>query len=33
MLVEALGRTGGEMSGEERAWADDVLGTSSRQAS
>jgi Arc/MetJ-type ribon-helix-helix transcriptional regulator len=32
MLAEALGRTGGEMSNEERAWADDVLGTSSRPA-
>ncbi len=32
MLAEALHRTGGEMSGEERAWADDVLGTGSRSA-
>lgn len=30
MLAEALGRTGGEMSEEERAWADGVLGTGSR---
>ena len=27
VLAEALRRTGGEMSDEERAWADDVLGT------
>jgi Arc/MetJ-type ribon-helix-helix transcriptional regulator len=32
MLAEALGRTGGEMSAEERAWADEVLGTGSRPA-
>ncbi len=32
MLAEALRRTGGEMSDEERAWADDVLGTNSRSA-
>jgi Arc/MetJ-type ribon-helix-helix transcriptional regulator len=32
MLAEALGRTGGEMSAEERAWADDVLGTGPRSA-
>lgn len=30
MLGEALNRTGGEMSDEERAWADGVLGTGSR---
>jgi Arc/MetJ-type ribon-helix-helix transcriptional regulator len=32
MLAEALRRTGGEMSDEERAWADDVLGTNSAPA-
>lgn len=32
MLAEALGRTGGEMSAEERAWADEVLSTGSRPA-
>ena len=32
MLAEALRGTGGEMSEEERAWADDVLGTNSRPA-
>ena len=32
MLAEALGRTGGEMSDEERAWADQVLGTGSPSA-
>jgi Arc/MetJ-type ribon-helix-helix transcriptional regulator len=30
MLADALNRTGGEMSDEERAWADDVLGTKTR---
>jgi Arc/MetJ-type ribon-helix-helix transcriptional regulator len=30
MLAEALRGTGGEMSDEERAWADGVLGTNSR---
>jgi Arc/MetJ-type ribon-helix-helix transcriptional regulator len=29
LLAEALRRTGGEMSDEERAWADGVLGTGS----
>ena len=28
MLAEALRQTGGPLSDEERAWADDVLGTS-----
>jgi hypothetical protein len=28
MLADALRRTGGEMSDEERAWADGVLGGS-----
>ena len=32
MLAEALKRTGGAMSDEERDWADDVLGTSTRPA-
>ena len=32
MLAEALRGTGGEMSHEERAWADGVLGTNSRSA-
>lgn len=32
MLAEALRQTGGALSDEERAWADDVLGTSSRPA-
>ena len=32
MLAEALRGTGGEMSDEERAWADGVLGTNSRPA-
>ncbi len=32
MLAEALSRTGGPISGEERAWADGVLGTDSRPA-
>jgi Arc/MetJ-type ribon-helix-helix transcriptional regulator len=30
MLAEALRRTGGAMSDEERAWADGALGTGSR---
>jgi Arc/MetJ-type ribon-helix-helix transcriptional regulator len=30
MLAEALRRTGGAMSDDERAWADGVLGTGSR---
>jgi hypothetical protein len=32
MLAEALRGTGGEMSNEERAWADGVLGTNARPA-
>jgi hypothetical protein len=28
MLAEALRQTGGPLSDDERAWADDVLGTS-----
>ena len=32
MLAEALRRSGGAMSDEERAWADEVLGTGSRPA-
>jgi Arc/MetJ-type ribon-helix-helix transcriptional regulator len=32
MLAEALRQTGGALSDDERAWADDVLGTSSRPA-
>jgi Arc/MetJ-type ribon-helix-helix transcriptional regulator len=32
MLAEALRGTGGEMSDEERSWADGVLGTNSRPA-
>src|SRR6266567_9453505 len=32
LLAEALRRTGGAMSDEERAWADDVLGTGTRPA-
>ena len=32
MLAEALRETGGALSDDERAWADDVLGTSSRPA-
>jgi Arc/MetJ-type ribon-helix-helix transcriptional regulator len=32
MLAEALRKTGGEMSDEERAWADTVLGTNSASA-
>ena len=27
MLAEALARTGGDLTAEERAWADEVLGT------
>jgi len=30
MLAEALRRTGGPLSDDERAWADDVLGTRTR---
>ena len=30
MLAEALRETGGELTTEERAWADEVLGTGSR---
>ena len=32
MLAEALRQTGGELYDDERAWADDVLGTSSQSA-
>ena len=32
MLAEALRRTGGALSDDERAWADDVLGTKTRPA-
>jgi Arc/MetJ-type ribon-helix-helix transcriptional regulator len=32
MLAEALRGSGGEMSDEERAWADGVLGTNTRPA-
>jgi hypothetical protein len=32
MLAEALRDTGGALSAEERAWADDLLGTGSRPA-
>jgi Arc/MetJ-type ribon-helix-helix transcriptional regulator len=30
MLAEALRETGGALSDDERAWADDILGTSTR---
>ena len=30
MLAEALSETGGALSNEERAWADDILGTGAR---
>jgi hypothetical protein len=32
MLAEALRQTGGPLSDDERAWADDVLGTNTRPA-
>jgi Arc/MetJ-type ribon-helix-helix transcriptional regulator len=32
MLAEALRQTGGALSGDERAWADDVLGTETSSA-
>jgi hypothetical protein len=32
MLAEALRQTGGPLSDDERAWADDVLGTSTEPA-
>jgi len=32
MLAEALRQTGGALSDEERAWADEVLGTGARPA-
>jgi Arc/MetJ-type ribon-helix-helix transcriptional regulator len=32
MLAEALRQTGGPLSGDERVWADEVLGTSTRPA-
>ncbi len=32
MLAEALRETGGALSDDERAWADDVLGTGNRPA-
>lgn len=32
MLAEALRQTGGPLSDDERAWADDVLGTNARPA-
>ncbi len=31
MLAEALRETGGPLSAEERAWADDILGSTARQ--
>lgn len=31
MLAEALQQTGGEMTAEERAWADEILGTPKRR--
>jgi Arc/MetJ-type ribon-helix-helix transcriptional regulator len=31
MLAEALGQTGGDLSEEERAWADRILGTPKRR--
>jgi Arc/MetJ-type ribon-helix-helix transcriptional regulator len=30
MLAEALAKTGGDLTGEERAWADEALGTGKR---
>jgi Arc/MetJ-type ribon-helix-helix transcriptional regulator len=30
MLAEALAKTGGDLTAEERAWADEVLGTGKR---
>ncbi len=30
MLAEALARTGGDLTAEERAWADEILGTARR---
>jgi Arc/MetJ-type ribon-helix-helix transcriptional regulator len=30
MLAEALAKTGGDLTSEERAWADEVLGTGKR---
>ena len=30
MLAEALARTGGDLTADERAWADEVLGTGKR---
>jgi Arc/MetJ-type ribon-helix-helix transcriptional regulator len=32
MLAEALRQTGGMLSDDERAWADDILGTKTRTA-
>ena len=32
MLAEALAQTGGALSDDERAWADDVLGTGGQSA-
>jgi hypothetical protein len=32
LLAEALRQTGGALTDDERAWADDVLGTSARPA-
>ena len=31
MLAEALEKTGGELTAEERAWADEILGTGKRR--
>ena len=31
MLAEALAKTGGELTAEERAWADEILGTGKRR--
>jgi Arc/MetJ-type ribon-helix-helix transcriptional regulator len=30
LLAEALGKTGGELTTEERVWADEILGTGKR---
>ena len=32
MLAEALAQTGGDLSADERAWADQILGTGKRSA-
>lgn len=31
MLAEALAKTGGELTAEERVWADEILGTGKRR--